>query len=75
VAVRLGRLLDKSFHPLRITADGTGYRLPRQLAGGPLNMQLPLSTGWPAGYGGGTDYRTVSFSEAGHAQFSIIPLH
>jgi hypothetical protein len=75
LAVRLGRLLDKSFHPLRLTADGTGYRLPRQLAGGPLIMQLPLSTGWPAGYGGGTAYRTVSFNEAGQATFSIIPLH
>jgi hypothetical protein len=75
LAVRLGRLLDKSFHPLRVTADGTGYRLPRQLADGPLIVQLPLATGWPAAFGGGISYRTVSFSEPGEVSFSIVPLH
>jgi hypothetical protein len=74
LAVRLGRLLDKSFHPLTVTADDHDYRLPRQLAGGPLIVQLPLAAGWPAGYGGGTSYRTVSFSEAGLVSFSIVPL-
>jgi len=75
LAVRLGRLLDKSFSPLRVTADGTGYRLPRQLADGPLIVQLPFGMGWPAGYGGGVSYRTVSFSEPGEVSFSIVPLH
>jgi len=74
LAVRLGRLLDKSFHPLEVTADGTEYRLPRALADGPLIARLPVTTGWPAGFGGGTDYRTVSFSEPGEVQFSTIPL-
>jgi len=74
LAVRLGRLVDKSFHPLTVTADGTRFRLPRALADGPLVVNLPLSTGWPAGYGGGTDYRTVSFSEPGQVRFSIIKL-
>ncbi|HEU5270411.1 MAG TPA: hypothetical protein VFU36_10860 [Jatrophihabitans sp.] len=72
--VRLGRALDKSFHPLEVTADGTRYRLPRALADGPLIARLPASTGWPGSYGGGTGYRTVSFSEPGEVQFSIIPL-
>jgi hypothetical protein len=75
IAVRLGRLLDKSFHPLKVTADGTGYRLPRQLADGPLIVQLPVATGWAGAFGGGTSYRTVSFSEPGQVQFSIVPLH
>jgi hypothetical protein len=75
LAVRLGRLLDKSFHPLRVTADGTSYRLPRALADGPLIVQLPSSIGWPAGYGGGISYRTVSFSEPGEVSFSIVPVH
>lgn len=75
LAVRLGRLLDKSFHPLTVTADGTRFRLPRALADGPLVLNLPLSTGWPGGYGGGISYRTVSFSEPGKVSFSIIPLH
>ena len=74
LAVRLGRLLDKSFHPLTVTADGKGFRLPRALADGPLVVNLPLSTGWPAGYGGGTAYRTVSFSEPGQVRFSVIRL-
>jgi hypothetical protein len=73
--VRLGRLIDKSFHPLKISADGKAFRLPRALASGPLVVNLPSSTGWPAGSGGGTNYRTMSFSEAGQVQFSIIPLH
>jgi hypothetical protein len=74
LAVRLGRLLDKSFHPLRITADGNAFRVPRSLASGPLVVSLPSSTGWPAAYGGGTDYRTLSFSEPGSVRFSIIPV-
>ncbi|MFL6163689.1 MAG: hypothetical protein ACJ74U_15900 [Jatrophihabitantaceae bacterium] len=74
LAVRLGRLLDKSFHPLVVAADGTGFRLPRALADGPLVVNLPLSTGWPVAYGGGTDYRTVRFSEPGQVQFSTILL-
>ena len=74
LAVRLGRLLDKSFHPLEVTVDGTKYRVPRALADGPLIAQLPVSSGWPASYGGGISYGTVSFSEPGEVQFSIIPL-
>jgi hypothetical protein len=72
--VRLGRLIDKSFHPLMVSADGKAFRLPRALADGPLVLNLPLSTGWPAAYGGGTDYRTVSFNEAGLVRFSTIKL-
>jgi hypothetical protein len=75
LAARLGRALDKSFHPLQVTVDGKAFRVPRSLASGPLVVNLPAAaTGWPAGYGGGTDYRTVSFSEPGQVQFSIIPL-
>ncbi len=74
LAVRLGRLLDKSFHPLTVTADGARFRLPRSLADGPLIVSLPLATGWPSGYGGGTAYRTVSFSEPGRVWFSVIKL-
>jgi hypothetical protein len=74
LAVRLGRLVDKSFHPLTVTADGARFRLPRPLADGPLIVSLPDAWGWPTGYGGGTAYRTVSFSEPGHVSFTIIPL-
>ena len=74
LGVRLGRLVDKSFHPLTVTADGTRFRLPRALADGPLIVSLPTAWGWAAGYGGGTACRTVQFSEPGQVRFSIIKL-
>src|SRR6266511_1432538 len=73
--VRLGRLLDKSFHPLTVTTlDGHRFRLPRGLADGPLLVNVPKATGWPTRFGGSTVYRSVAFSEPGTVTFSVIDL-
>jgi hypothetical protein len=73
-AVRLGRALDKSFHPLTVGAGGSTFRLPRALADGPLLVSLPARAGWPAAFGGSTAYEALTFSEAGTATFSAISL-
>jgi hypothetical protein len=72
--VRLGRLADKSFHPLTVSCGQASYRLPRALAGGPLSVKLPAVAGWPAGYLGNFSCPTVAFSEPGSVRFSAIPL-
>lgn len=69
----LGRLLDKSFHPLTVTAGSYPFRLPRALSDGPLLVKVPDSAGWPAGFLSGAPYRQVSFSEAGTVTFTAIP--
>lgn len=71
---RLGRLVSKSFHPLIVEADGLHYRLPRALAGGPLLVQLPASSGWPTVQGGGTSYRSLRFTDPGTVRFSVRTL-
>jgi len=73
-AVRLGRSLNKSFHPLTVKAGPATFRLPTALADGPLLVSLPASAGWPAPFGGSTTYRSLAFSEAGVARFSVISL-
>ncbi len=72
--VRVGRLLDKSFTPLRVGCGGSPFRLARALAAGPLVVRMPVAAGWPAGYLGGLSCPTVSFSESGTVRFSTIPL-
>ncbi|HEV2888044.1 MAG TPA: hypothetical protein VGX49_14110 [Jatrophihabitans sp.] len=73
-AVRIGRVLDKSFHPLTVTAGTTRFRVPRGLADGPLLVRMPAAAGWPAAFGGATAYPSLTFSEAGTARFSVISL-
>jgi hypothetical protein len=73
-AVRLGRLLNKSFHPLEVKAGSDTFRLPRALADGPLLVTVPAIAGWPAAFGGSTAYESLTFSEAGTAVFSVISL-
>lgn len=72
--VRLGRLLDKTYHPLRITANGKAYRIPRALAAGPLVVRLPATTGWTGRFLLGSPYPQLSFSEAGTVTFQTITL-
>ncbi|HEX2905149.1 MAG TPA: hypothetical protein VHO01_16985 [Jatrophihabitans sp.] len=72
--VRLGRLLDKSFSPLRVTVNGKAYRLPRALADGPLIASLPASVGWSGRFLLGSPYHEVSFSEDGTLTFSAVSL-
>jgi len=72
--VRLGRLVDKSFSPLRVGCGQSRFRLPRALAAGPLVVRMPVVAGWPAGYLGGLSCPTVSFTEAGTVRFSVIAL-
>jgi len=73
--VLLGRLVDKSFHPLMAEVDGVqSFRLPRDLADGPLVTRVPESLGWPAQFGGATDYRTISFSEPGSVTVNVVDL-
>jgi hypothetical protein len=72
--VRLGRLVDKSFAPLRVSCGDREFRLPRALAAGPLVIRLPAAAGWPAGYLGGLSCPTVAFTEAGTVRFSTIAL-
>jgi hypothetical protein len=74
LAVRAGRLLDKSFHPLMVSTGDHRYRLPRRLADGPLLAAVPLASGWPRQFGGGTAYRSVAFSEPGTLTFSVLDL-
>lgn len=71
--VALGRLLDKSFHPLTVTAGNYPFRLPRALADGPLLLNAPADSGWPAAFLSGSPYGRVSFSEPGTVTFSAIP--
>jgi hypothetical protein len=71
--VRLGRLVDKSARPLTVEVDGSQpFRLPRALADGPLVVQVPDALGWPAQFGGGTAYRTISFSEPGTVRVQVV---
>ncbi|MDQ1743755.1 MAG: hypothetical protein QOE23_2094 [Pseudonocardiales bacterium] len=72
--VRLGRLVDKSFSPLRVSCGSSRFRLPRALAAGPLVVRLPAAAGWPAGYLGGLSCPSVAFTEAGTVRFSTIGL-
>ncbi len=72
--VRLGRLVDKSFSPLRVSCGTSRFRLPRALAAGPLVVRLSAAAGWPAGYLGGLSCPSVAFSEAGTVRFSTIGL-
>jgi len=73
-AVRAGRLVNKSFSPLTVRAAGSTFRLPRALADGPLLVSMPAKAGWPAAFGGSTDYGSLTFSEAGTARFSVLTL-
>lgn len=66
-------MLDKSFHPLTVTAGSYPFRLPRALADGPLLVKVPDSAGWPAAFLSGAPYRQVSFSEPGTVTFTAIP--
>lgn len=72
--VRAGRLLDKSFSPLRVSCGDSRFRLPRGLAAGPLVVRMPAAAGWPAGYLGGLSCPTVAFTEPGTVRFSTIAL-
>jgi hypothetical protein len=65
----VGRELVKSFEPLRVVVGDGTYRLPRNLAEGPLLLSIPSSAGWPAAFGGATPPRSVHFSESGQVRF------
>ena len=69
--VAIVRLTNKSFGQLRVTVDGTRFRLPRDLATGPLVVSVPTSLGWPSQFGGTTTYQSLSFSEAGTVRFEV----
>jgi hypothetical protein len=72
--VWLGRIVAKSYHPLMVRVNQQRYRVPRSLAGGPIVLEVPTATRWPAAFGGGTSYKTVTLNEPGTLTFSVITL-
>lgn len=75
IATRLTTLVTKNPSPLVVeVAPGVDFRLPRQLADGPLLVHAPAELGWPASFGGGLDYRSLRFSEDGQVQFEAIAI-
>jgi hypothetical protein len=72
--VRLGRLIDKSYHRLEITGNGRKYPVPRALGNSPLIVRIPPSAGWSGDFLQHTPFQTVSFSEPGSVTFSVIQL-
>lgn len=66
--------IAKPGNPLRIKVDGGTFRIPRQLADGPLIVRMSPAVGWPENFGGLTDYRQVSFSEPGVVRFAYVPV-
>jgi hypothetical protein len=65
----VGRELVKSFEPLRIVVGDATFRLPRNLAEGPLLLSIPSSAGWPVAFGGATPPQSARFSESGQVRF------
>jgi hypothetical protein len=73
ILVKAGRALNKPLSPLQVnTGDPTSYRLPRELANGPLIVSVPSSVGWPTEFGGSVSFSHISFTESGTVHFSVI---
>ncbi len=73
LVTRLGHALLKDWSPLKVTADGTRYRLPEGLADGPLLVSFPRTLGWAKPFDG-FSYKQLSFDKAGTLEFQVVTL-